>query len=94
MISFSTWGEWMRHALELSATIAFTLSGVMTAARSRLDAVGVYAVAFLTALGGGTLRDILLDLRSSCQAAVGFSGPRARSAAASRARAPACAARP
>lgn len=63
MISFSNWGEWMRHALELSATIAFTLSGVMTAARSRLDAVGVYAVAFLAALGGGTLRDILLDLR-------------------------------
>ena len=63
MITFSTWGEWMRHALELSATIAFTLSGVMTAARSRLDAVGVYVVAFLTALGGGTLRDILLDLR-------------------------------
>ena len=63
MITFSNWGEWMRHALELSATIAFTLSGVMTAARSRLDAVGVYAVAFLTALGGGTLRDILLDLR-------------------------------
>ena len=63
MITFSNWGEWMRHALELSATIAFTLSGVMTAARSRLDAVGVYAVAFLAALGGGTLRDILLDLR-------------------------------
>ncbi len=63
MISFSNWGEWMRHALELSATIAFTLSGVMAAARSRLDAVGVYAVAFLAALGGGTLRDILLDLR-------------------------------
>jgi uncharacterized membrane protein YeiH len=63
MISFSNWGEWMRHALELSATIAFTLSGVMTAARSRLDGVGVCAVSFLAALGGGTLRDILLDLR-------------------------------
>lgn len=63
MITFSNWGEWMRHSLELSATIAFTLSGVMTAARSRLDGVGVYAVSFLAALGGGTLRDILLDLR-------------------------------
>ena len=49
MITFSNWGEWMRHSLELSATIAFTLSGVMTAARSRLDGVGVYAVSFLAA---------------------------------------------
>ena len=57
------WGHWLRHALELAATIAFTLSGVMVAARSRLDAVGVYAVAFLAAFGGGTLRDLLLDQR-------------------------------
>ena len=63
MVTLLNWGEWMRHALELAATIAFTLSGVMTAARSRLDAVGVHAVSFLAALGGGTLRDILLDLR-------------------------------
>ncbi len=59
----NTWGPWLRHALELGATIAFTLSGVMVAARSRLDAVGVYAVAFLAAFGGGTLRDLLLDQR-------------------------------
>jgi uncharacterized membrane protein YeiH len=59
----SNWGPWLRHVLELAATIAFTLSGVMTAARSRLDAVGVYAVAFLAAFGGGTLRDLLLDQR-------------------------------
>ncbi|MDH4134698.1 MAG: trimeric intracellular cation channel family protein [Gammaproteobacteria bacterium] len=58
-----TWGPWLRHVLELAATIAFTLSGVMVAARSRLDAVGVYAVAFLAAFGGGTLRDLLLDQR-------------------------------
>jgi uncharacterized membrane protein YeiH len=57
------WGPWLRHVLELAATIAFTLSGVMVAARSRLDAVGVYAVAFLAAFGGGTLRDLLLDQR-------------------------------
>ncbi len=58
-----TWLPLLRHALELAATIAFTLSGVMVAARSRLDAVGVYAVAFLAAFGGGTLRDLLLDQR-------------------------------
>ncbi len=58
-----TWGIWLRHALELAATVAFTLSGVLAAARSRLDAVGVYVVAFLAAFGGGTLRDLLLDQR-------------------------------
>ena len=58
-----TWGIWLRHALEVAATMAFALSGVMVAARSRLDAVGVYAVAFLAAFGGGTLRDLLLDQR-------------------------------
>lgn len=59
----SNWAMWLRHLLELAATVAFTLSGVMVAARSRLDAVGVYAVAFLAAFGGGTLRDLLLDQR-------------------------------
>jgi uncharacterized membrane protein YeiH len=43
--------------------VAFALSGAMTGARSRLDLVGVCAVVFLTAFGGGTLRDILLDVR-------------------------------
>jgi uncharacterized membrane protein YeiH len=63
MEMIDTWGPWLLHLLELAATIAFTLSGVMVAARSRLDAIGVYAVAFLAAFGGGTLRDLLLDLR-------------------------------
>lgn len=63
MYLLDTWLPLLRHALELAATIAFTLSGVMVAARSRLDAVGVYAVAFLAAFGGGTLRDLLLDQR-------------------------------
>ena len=63
MTGISTWAIWVRHGLELAATVAFALSGAMTAARSRLDAVGVCAVMFLTAFGGGTLRDILLDIR-------------------------------
>ena len=49
--------------LEATATIAFALSGLMEAARKRLDAVGVVVVAGLTAFGGGTLRDVLLDRR-------------------------------
>jgi uncharacterized membrane protein YeiH len=50
-------------ALEATATIAFALSGLLEAARKRLDAVGVCVVAGLAAFGGGTLRDILLDRR-------------------------------
>src|SRR4051812_13201242 len=50
-------------AVEGSATIAFALSGLLEAARKRLDAVGICVVAFLAAFGGGTLRDVLLDRR-------------------------------
>ena len=47
--------------LEGVGVIAFALSGVLAAVRKRLDVVGVVFVAFVTALGGGTLRDVLLD---------------------------------
>jgi len=50
-------------AIESLATLAFALSGLVAAARKRLDAVGVCVVAGLTAFGGGTLRDVLLDRR-------------------------------
>ena len=53
----------LRLSLEVAATAAFALSGVMEAARKRLDAVGVAVVAFVAAFGGGTLRDLLLDQR-------------------------------
>jgi uncharacterized membrane protein YeiH len=49
--------------IEAIATLAFGLSGLIAAARKRLDAVGVCVVAGLAAFGGGTLRDILLDRR-------------------------------
>ncbi len=57
------WGETLRLLVELSATAAFALSGVLEGARKRLDAVGVCVVGFLAAFGGGTLRDLLLDQR-------------------------------
>ena len=50
-------------AVEAAATIAFALSGLIEAARRRLDAVGVCMVAGLAAFGGGTLRNVLLDRR-------------------------------
>jgi uncharacterized membrane protein YeiH len=57
------WGQTLQFAVELLATAAFALSGIMEAARKKLDAVGVCVVGFLTAFGGGTLRDLLLDQR-------------------------------
>ena len=49
--------------IEATAIVAFALSGLIEAARKRLDAVGVVVVAGLSAFGGGTLRDVLLDRR-------------------------------
>ena len=49
----------LQTLVEILATLAFALSGMMEAARKRLDMVGVRVVAGLAAFGGGTLRDIL-----------------------------------
>jgi len=53
----------VQTAFEAAATLAFALSGLDEAARKRMDAVGVSVVAGLTAFGGGTMRDVLLDRR-------------------------------
>lgn len=63
MQSVQFWGETLRLLVELAATVAFALSGVMEGARKKLDAVGVCVVGFMAAFGGGTLRDLLLDQR-------------------------------
>jgi uncharacterized membrane protein YeiH len=47
--------------IEILAVLAFAYSGVIAARRSGFDFVGVLTVAFVTAFGGGTLRDILLN---------------------------------
>ena len=49
--------------IEVAGTLAFAVSGFMAAARKRMDIVGVSAVSFFAAFGGGTLRDVLLDRR-------------------------------
>jgi uncharacterized membrane protein YeiH len=48
---------------EVIGTLAFALSGLIEAARKKLDLAGMIMVSFLAAFGGGTLRDILLDRR-------------------------------
>lgn len=51
------------HAIELIGVLAFAFSGFAEAHGKKMDAVGVFTVAFVTAFGGGTLRDLLLDRR-------------------------------
>ncbi|AWB49490.1 trimeric intracellular cation channel family protein [Gemmobacter aquarius] len=47
--------------LDYAAVAIFALTGALAASRSQLDIVGFIFVAALTATGGGTLRDIILD---------------------------------
>ena len=48
------------YYLDLVGTFAFAISGALSAAEKRYDLFGVVFVAFITALGGGTTRDLLL----------------------------------
>ncbi len=51
------------HAVEVIGVVVFAISGFVEARQKKMDLVGVFTVAFITAFGGGTLRDILLDRR-------------------------------
>ena len=44
-------------------TLAFAISGIRLSAGKGLDWFGAYVVGFVTAVGGGTIRDILLDIK-------------------------------
>jgi uncharacterized membrane protein YeiH len=46
--------------MDLLGTVAFAISGVLVAMEKRLDLFGVFIIAFVTAVGGGTLRDLLI----------------------------------
>lgn len=45
---------------ELAGTVAFAVSGVLTAKKQKLDVFGAVVLGLTTAVGGGALRDILL----------------------------------
>ena len=47
--------------IEVIGTIAFAISGIRMAASKRFDWFCAYVVGLVTAIGGGTLRDVLLD---------------------------------
>lgn len=48
------------NILDLLGTIAFAISGALSAMNRRLDLFGIFIIAFVTAIGGGTLRDVLI----------------------------------
>ncbi len=48
--------------IEVIGTFAFAISGIRLAAFHRFDWFGAYTVGLVTAIGGGTLRDVLLDI--------------------------------
>jgi uncharacterized membrane protein YeiH len=48
------------YAILILGTISFAISGAFSAMQKRLDAFGVLIVSFITSIGGGTIRDILI----------------------------------
>lgn len=49
-------------AIEILGTISFAMSGAFAAMQRRFDPFGVLMIAFVTSVGGGTVRDLLLDV--------------------------------
>ena len=48
------------NVLDLLGTVAFAISGALAAMNRRLDLFGIFIIAFVTAIGGGTIRDVLI----------------------------------
>ncbi|MDX1332135.1 MAG: trimeric intracellular cation channel family protein [Robiginitalea sp.] len=52
--------EQLYFAADILGTVAFAISGVLVAMEKRLDLFGIGIIALVTAIGGGTLRDMLI----------------------------------
>lgn len=48
------------HLIDLAGTFAFAISGALAAQRKNLDLFGILAMAYVTACGGGIMRDVLI----------------------------------
>ena len=73
--------EWFRsitflQIIDLFGTFAFAISGIRLASAKRFDWFGAYVVGAATAIGGGTLRDVILDVYCRC-IVMGDSAPQA-----------------
>jgi uncharacterized membrane protein YeiH len=51
----------MLRLIEFGAVVSFGIFGILLARKNRLDFVGLFTVAFISAFAGGTLRDLFLD---------------------------------
>ena len=51
------------QTIDILGTIAFAISGVLVAMNKKMDAFGVFIIAFVTAVGGVTLRDVLIGAK-------------------------------
>jgi uncharacterized membrane protein YeiH len=49
------------YLLDLIGVAVFAVSGALVAGRKQFDLLGVVVIATVTAIGGGTIRDVLLD---------------------------------
>jgi uncharacterized membrane protein YeiH len=49
------------RTIEVLGIIAFALTGFYAARKKKMDLIGVYSLGMVTALGGGSLRDVILD---------------------------------
>ena len=53
--------ETIQPILEYLGTIAFAITGALVAGRNRMDISGVLVLGAIVSVGGGTLRDLLLQ---------------------------------
>lgn len=51
--------DWI-YLVDLFGTAIFAISGVLTAIQKKFDLVGTLIIGFVTAVGGGTIRDLLI----------------------------------
>jgi uncharacterized membrane protein YeiH len=47
--------------IEILGIFAFAITGIIEARRKQMDIIGTYAVAMITAFGGGTIRDLIIN---------------------------------
>ena len=62
----------MRYIFEHLGVAVFAITGVLAARNKRVDLFGVVVLALVTALGGGTVRDLILGIRPFWTADVSF----------------------
>src|SRR5690606_21720028 len=60
MVHYNELGSSITEIIEVIGTISFAISGSFAAMQKRLDAFGVLIVSFITSIGGGTIRDVLI----------------------------------